>query len=142
MRLGSLASARPAAYDRNQSTVLKSFSSFAVGPHAYVTRWTQTIASGKRAVVTSAQIWTQRFSAATSIGQLLYEISVTPSGGSGVPFLYIIDNDNTVNRVTNVVMSSGPYLQAGDVLYCNTQDSSTGGTVNIATSGSLALFDA
>lgn len=142
MRLGSLASARPAAFDRNPVQTIKQYAAFSVAPHVYTTRWTYTVPAGKRAVMTSAHMWSQLYIAATVVGQRQGDISIAPLGVSQTAVINYYDTDNTANRQIQTYLSQGPLLNATDVITAQTRDSSTGGAVNLSMSATFTEFDA
>ena len=142
MRVSSYAVARPAAFDRNPVQTVKSYASFSLAPAALTSRWSYTVPAGKRAVMTSGNIFVQRNTVATSVGQNQYEIYVAPVGVGATAFMQFYDSDNTLNRSLTLVISQGPLLNATDVVAAQTRDTSTGGSNNVSISATFTEFDA
>jgi len=142
MRVSSYAVARPAAFDRNPVQTVKNYAAFSLAPAALTVRWTYTVPAGKRALLTSAHIYVQRNSTATSIGQNQYDISIAPLGIGATAIMQFYDSDNTLQRTLSGFMGQGPLLNATDVVTGNTRDGSTGGSNNTSISATFTEFDA
>ena len=140
MKLGSLASARPAYYDRNAASVLQTYSA-TPGPHGYTTRWTYTVAAGKKLIVEASSITMGRSTIATVAGQYYTQIS-TFVGADSQLIGWTASVDNTVGLPNFVQMATQATIYAAEVVSCATQDPSTGGTVNFLASLKGTLFDA
>jgi len=142
MRVSSYAVARPAAFDRNPVQTVKSLTVFSDSPAGTTVRWTYTVPAGKRALLTSGTINIQRYTVATSVGQLEYYLAISPLGSGRTGFMGFLDNDNTVNRVLRATIGQGPLLNTADVVEALSRDSSTGGTNNVWMSATFTEFDA
>ena len=140
MRLSSLASARPAYYDRNATSSLQSYNG-SVAPHSATTRWTVTIATGRKAIIEQSTVTYTRLTAATTLGLAENSIQIT-SGATTAYATVIYQYNNAV--YANGVQATGamPTLYAGETLACTTYDQSTGGTVFYHASSKLTLYDA
>lgn len=141
MRLSSLASARPAYYDRNATVVTLSYYAAGLAPHASTTRWTTTIASGYKAFVENGLTTSRRQTAAGTLGDVLNQQKIvsTPTDTFIVPgYMY----NNTVNYVERQIVSTQFTLVAGDTFYAVTSDNGTGGTVEYVNSARCLLFSA
>ena len=140
MRLSSLAAARPAYYDRNATSQLSVYLA-TVAPHANTTRWTVTVASGKKLQVEALTIRTIRSAVATVAGSYTAEIDIVSGATTMISSTHRY-SDNTLNAT----YSSNPYtaftLYAGEQAQAFTEDLSTGGTVQFAVNLKGTLYDA
>lgn len=127
MRVASLGVARPAYYDRN-ATVINANLAIDVAPHADTTRITITVAAGKKALIENVFGLARRTTAATVAGNVNPYSFISSSGGA--PFLEdMVFNSATVGTQVRSSNIQPVTLYASDVLYCQTGDASTGGTV-------------
>lgn len=142
MRVSSYAVARPIYYDRNSSTKGKTYQASAVAPHTTTTRWTYTVPAGKAAYVEALNAMIYRDVAPTVV-------SLAQS------IIYIVSSDAVTSTVLQVrTYSASTYvfyygsqsnialLKAGDQIYANTFDNSTGGAVTYTIDLKLTEFDA
>jgi len=128
MRVGSFAVARPNYYDRNATSTLQNYSA-TVAPHADTTRWTTTVAAGKKLSVELIHIYQERRSAATSPSQVNIQVNITSGATTS---LAVFTNDlaptaigaRDYRLVTNVST-----LYPAEVIYVTTTDASVGGTM-------------
>lgn len=141
MRISSYAVARPAYYDRNATTGVQAYDAAPVAPHVLTTRWTVTVASGRKAMVENANVRLVRLTAAAPVGQTNIQIIVT-SGATQVDLFNIFTWDNTVNVFRSAAMPASVTLYAGETLAATTSDVSTGGTNYIGMFGKYTTFDA
>ena len=127
MRVGSLAAARPAYYDRNATTMVQS-STVLDTPNTGTTRWTTTVASGKKLLIESglASFW--RETAATTAGQVTSVIRVT-SGGVDCDIALIKALNNTVSSYYSDKVNTPTTLYVGETLSGISRDNSTGGSM-------------
>ena len=140
MKVTSYAVARPAFYDRNASSAVQSYLQ-SVSPHGATTRWTNTVASGKKLNVEVTPCRILRGTAATVSGVIAEEITLT-SGASALIMLSNYVTDNTVN-IPYLKDSSASYtMYAGESLASSSYDGSTGGTVQFSLVMKGTLFDA
>lgn len=141
MRLSSLSSARPAYYDRNATTGVFAYDAANIAPHALTTRWTTTVATGKKAFVESGTARVIRQTAATLAGQTNVQIIVT-SGAVQIDLFNIFTYSNTTNVPLTAFVPTQVTIYAGETLAATTADSSTGGLLYIGMFGKITTFDA
>jgi hypothetical protein len=142
MRTGQPIISRPAWYDRNPSSQWLGFFNNNTPPHSDTQRWTYTVPSGKKAMLEYASAYVRRSAAATTVGRVQASIRVTPSGG-GVHTITIAQIlTNNVGDSDRMDLGQGFLLFAGDKIEGYTEDTSTGGTVNILLRAKLTEFDA
>lgn len=140
MRLSSLASARPAYYDRNATTTVLS-TGITVAPHSQTTRVTSTIAAGKKAYIEYVYGMMIRVTAATTAGFM----QITPrftSGGTSAILAQVITVTNSLTTAETKTITGTITLYGGEVFDINSQDQSTGGTVYYEIAAKLTNFDA
>lgn len=140
MRLSSLASARPAYYDRNAVSVFQAYLA-QTAPHATTTRYTYTVAAGKKLLVEHVGSRLLRTSAAAPVGQFGIEQQVT-NGTNQILLSERYSLDNTVNAVTDDIRGLACTIYAGETITGITLDSSTGGLVQYWVSSKGTLYDA
>lgn len=136
MKLGSLAASRPAYYDRNASTSIASYGGD-VAPHAPTTRFTTTVASGKKLLIETTEQYLFTSTAPTVAGRVYSQVQIT-SGGNIVAIGRIDQIQSaTVNSMNNLVVPQAVTVYAGETVTGSTYNGSTGGTVfhNIAYKG-------
>lgn len=141
MRVASLGVARPAYYDRNATNTWNAYAASGVAPHAGTTRWTLTIASGKKCILEVGNITIWRETVAAPVGQvlgLLRLVSGATTGDVGI----VAVSSNTLQTQTAIIVPYGTTLYSGDVFSAVTADASTGGTnyYNLIAKGTI--FDA
>lgn len=135
MKVTSYAVARPAYYDRGASGVASSYGPLAVAPHAITIRWTSTIAAGFKVLVEHTYQSSQRAVVATVAGNW-GSLVIT-----GTNTLQTTAGTSNVTGVTATSVITGAItLYAGDTIYSQTYDSSTGGTVYFETNYKGTLF--
>lgn len=127
MRISSYAVARPAYYDRNATSTLQSYSA-TVAPHADTTRWTTTIATGKKMSVELLQIYQERRTAAVAASQINIQVNVTSGATTALSVFTNELANNTVGARDYRLITNVCTLYAGEVIYVTTTDASTGGT--------------
>jgi hypothetical protein len=141
MKLGSLAGARAQYYDRNAIGGRTRFFS-TVGPHALTTRWTVTVASGRKSLI--------------EVGRVAITTSTLPTvlgfAGAGIDTndgttACTITSVNIATSTTTVLTTSdksvnGITLYAGYTAVGQTSDSSTGGTIIYVVDLTHTTFDA
>jgi len=126
MKFGFPGGPRLEWYDRNPVAKHYASNPSSVAPHSATVRWIYTVPSGKKAFISILQAGVTRQTAATTLGQAYAAIYLTISAVSDV-ILAANLNDNTVGA-KNVLVASGGVLNAGDSIYGQTMDISTGGT--------------
>lgn len=144
MKIGSLASARPAFYDRNATTLTQEYQN-TLAPHGFTVRFTSTIPSGKKAIVEFAYVGIQRQTAATTPGVCAGVVQVN-SGGILLRSPYIDTKDNSVvPATTQIIQSANLTVYAGETIQAQSFDSSGGatpGTVYFVLQAKATQFDA
>ena len=141
MKITSYAVARPQYYDRNASTVVLTYYSFNTAPHSSTTRWTTTVAAGKRVLVEQGVSVSRRTTAATVLGDVLNQQKIvgTPLDIFIIPgYLY----NNTLNVTERQTLPTQFTVYAGETFYCTTADTGTGGGVEYVNSAKCTQFDA
>lgn len=138
MKLGSLSAARPAFYDRNATSTLLNYGN-SLAPHAPTTRWTTTVAAGKKANVETSMVMYYRITAATAASEYSCDQLITSGATTSRP-LYAVSNSNTTyNQYAQFLVTYT--LFAGEQLDFRTYDASTGGTMYFQGSAKLTIFD-
>ena len=144
MRVGSFAVARPAYYDRNATAVNLAFTS-TEAPHAATTRFTVTVASGKKLFMEVLSLAVYRATAASSAGNYITSLS-SYDGTTESNLLYDITYNNTTlaggGPLQRLVVGTSVTVYAGQLIYAVTSDNSTGGTVRYILAGKGTQFDA
>jgi hypothetical protein len=140
MKLGSLAGARAAYYDRNATSSMSAVS-VTSGPHVITLRLSTTIASGKKALIEYGQTGVTRVTVATSSGEYHAFSQITISSTVN-NFIIRPVTDNTAGATVSVFLPTQPTLYAGEVLTGSTYDLSTGGTVTFNFQFKLTTYDA
>lgn len=143
MRLTSgSSSARPAPIDRNHTNQTKYSNTGAIAPHGGTTRWTYTVAAGKKATIQDLLSSIIRSSAAAPVGAAFNEYDYTPSGGALAIVSLRYMNTNGVNDNTDIHLTNLGDMDAGDTLAALDADASTGGTVTFVKSAKIFEYDA
>lgn len=142
MRVSSLGVARPTYWDRNAVPTVADGNSGAVGPHGDTTRWSVTVAAGKKVFIDAAICETLRYTVAAPIGVYYCVLRYTPSGGSASSILSMNSLNNTVGGVERIALGGSIFCIAGDQFFALDADTSTGGTVNFAVKAHYVTFDA
>ena len=140
MRVSSYAVARPAYYDRNATSSVQAFLN-TDSPHGSTTRWTTTVASGKKIVMEAAAFRNLRLTAATVAGVVTSELQLI----SGASTLIMISNRQTDNSLVTqyyVALAAPLTLYTGESLSAATVDLSTGGVVQYSLNFKGTSFDA
>lgn len=128
MKVTSYAVARPAYYDRGAISVVQNYSA-SLAPHAQVTRWTTTVASGRKMNIELANVRLLTDSAATTKSAFDYGSIYITSGLVTFSLCDLILNTNTVNTPLYFQMSGVPTLYAGEIVFAVTASYSTGGVI-------------
>lgn len=141
MSTSILTPARAAYYDRNASSYANQYSAGSVAPHAFVQRFTNTVASGKKLLVEGATVSLYRETAATTTAKTLATVQVNDGvypinicGG----FFYI----SGVGAPQVLILGSGPTVYAGQTISGYSQDLSTGGTITYEIDVKGTTYDA
>ena len=141
MRVASLGVARPAYYDRNASGTRQRYNA-AIAPATFTTRWTATIASGKKAFVEAVFVRCFQATLPPAIGFM--ETYVETSDGVTNTLLASARaaTSLTVKQQAQDRVAGTITLYAGNSIYCTTVDDSTGGTVQFTGDALYTIFDA
>ena len=128
MKITSYALGRPSYWDRNPVTVVQNYSDV-LAPHAQTTRWTTTVAAGRKMNVELANVRVVTTTVATTKGAYNYASIYIVSGAVTFSLCDLLLPTNTVNAPVYFQMTGVPTLYSGETLYGVTSDNSTGGTV-------------
>ena len=142
MKLGSLAAARPAYYDRNAAAVTVQYVGNNIAPHADTVRSTYTVASGRKVLIELGHTALTRQVAAAPVG-LYYATTYIAAGGNTPRYIHNMSKDNTVQPADIVVQAySAVTVYASETVNVLTGDQSTGGQVNYVVMWKGTLYDA
>ena len=141
MKITSYAVARPAQYDRNASSNIQGDAAI-YAPHGVTSRWTSTVPSGFKLFLEACSVSQQNITAPTVAAQASIIIRIT----SGVLFMDPIRLDILTSAVTTSIFSNQVFgqvtLYAGETMNVFTLNSSTGGTVLMASGAKGTQFAA
>ena len=140
MRVSSFAVARPAYYDRNATPQTNEYSA-TVGPHTGTTRYSYTVASGKKAVVEFGFVSLQRVTA-PSAGSTYYGAVLSKSFTISLRTPYVESTSVVVLASSVVALPLSLTLYGGESIEASTGDFSTGGTVFYTIQSKLTVYDA
>lgn len=140
MKLGSLSSARPSIYDRNATGTMLFYNANGVAPHAETTRWTQTVAAGKKAIVEGMYTAKWRDGAAGAASLVWSMVKIT-SGGNTAVVSGIIDAQATTYITSYMGLAGAMTIYAGETVFGVTADISTGGTNAYWNTAKITTFD-
>jgi hypothetical protein len=141
MRVGSLASARPAPIDRNNVTTVNVYGNRNSAPHAQISRFGQTIAAGKKGSLTGASVYIQRVTAAAAVGFPNFIVTMNTGGGNAALLIAQL-RDNVVGTQVNQVYSGSATFTAGTYIAGFSEQNDTGGTVDLFGAAVIQEFDA
>ena len=142
MRLGSLASARSAYYDRNATGTFLQYGG-TVAPHTATTRFSSTIASGKKAYIEVCQAYAYRSVAAGVGNNSVVWFRVLNSGATTYASTIFTRSDTAATGLMiERVVTGQVTIYAGEALEALTIDGSTGGSIDFNLSAKLTNFDA
>ena len=136
MKVTSYAVARPSYYDRNSSAATATYADTAA-PHGETTRWTATIAAGKKQFVEFTRCSVYRLTAPSTASVYEGRIYV-----SGTQFTGAVETSGVVGTLESVTLTGAITLYPGDIIYAATYDLSTGGTVFFSVGYRSTQFDA
>ena len=128
--------------ERSGASIADFYQDNNLAPHADTTRFTYTVAAGKRAIVELLDINLFRNVAASSAGLAGAYFEVQPSGGSFANVFRVEFLDNTANYRVKDSLAPQLWLFAGDAIRARTYDGSTLGGVRYYVSYKLTLFTA
>jgi hypothetical protein len=135
------ASDRAIYYDRAPTPKTFEYNAGGVGPHSFTQRWSYTVPASRKAFLEYVGAWVNRVTAASSVGNFSVEVRYTPSGGSFSRILFMSVADNTLQKPYVYFPTQFGYMGPGDVVTGNTQDASTGGTVDYNVGMKVTEYD-
>lgn len=142
MRAGTAtAVARPIYYDRAPVPTVIAYNA-TVGPHGQTTRASYTVPTGKKAFIESLFAFVQRAAAATAAGNQFGIIGYTPASAAYADIAAPVVNSNTVGTSQALTLTNFGMMAAGDAIFLQTVDNSTGGTGWHLQSCKFNVFDA
>lgn len=127
MKITSYAVARPAYYDRNASSTIGAYVAVAAA-HGNVTRWTITVASGKKLLIEGG-ICTHWQSTAPTVAAGRFALIRITSGATDFDLAFSNAQSSTLNLQFSDKVSTIVTLYAAEAVHGTTGDASTGGTV-------------
>lgn len=139
MRVGSLASARPAYYDRNATSIFQSYNN-TLAPHATTQRYIYTVASGYKLLAELSEAVFMAITAATTVSRCRVDVEVT--NGTVTTSTCAVDTipNNTVNYYYQMLQPSAVTVYAGESVQGYTTNLSTGGTMFMASAFKGTLY--
>lgn len=141
MSTSILTPARAAYYDRNATSQVNAYAGSAIAPHAATTRWTVTVASGKKLLAEVTTCIMVRETAAATPDQYKSTVEIT----SGATTMVVVPNysySNTVSAITTLSSPAAMTLYASETIYGQTRDVSIGGTIYYAINLKGTMYDA
>lgn len=141
MKVTSYAVARPAYYDRNATSGLAVYGAVNIAPHGETTRFTVTVAAGRKAFIEQSRFTAMRIVAATVLNANTLVFRNT-SGATYVDLLYEAKHVLSVGDNLTQGTTGQSTLYAGEALSALTSDSSTGGSWNYYLNCKYTTFDA
>ena len=141
MKLGSLASARPAYYDRAATTKNLAFGTTSIAPHANTTRFTYTVPAGRKMFVESLNVSSFRETIATVAGQQFLNI-VVYDGTTYCNLIALYYYTTAVGSVQSQILGNGATVYAGHQVIGATWDFCTGGAQDLRLSAKGSEYDA
>ena len=142
MKVTSYAVARPMYWDRNAVETSSTYTPADLAPHAETTRFTVTIAAGRKTFMDTAFIQIARTSAYASLGEARVGMFVTPSGGGLTCIMRQSIITTAVYTYQQFTMGGSVLMTAGTVLNATTADGSVGGLVSYQAHAHYIAFDA
>ena len=141
MKVSSFAVARPAYYDRNASSIMPNYSGV-ISPTGATTRYTYTVAAGKKALLEVSTAFISRVTAASSSGQFFSDTRITLANSDYLILHTPHQTDNTLLAPYFASSAAAVTLYAGETISSQTTDNSTGGTILFILASKGTLFDA
>ena len=141
MRLASLASARPEPIDRNATITVSIYLNQNLSPATVTERWSQTIASGKKAQISTMMANIIRCTAATTVDWAFVAITVNSTGSNDTVCAAQFGHNDIGYGNSHVVGVAGTY-SAGSIIKGYTADLSTGGSTRVFVGATIMTYDA
>lgn len=142
MKVTSYALARPVPADRNGLTTTQSYGPTTVGPHGGTSRFSFTVAAGKKVSVLFTQVYIQRSVVATVDGLNRPTITVTPSGGPTTSVITLPRVTNVADNDQSLFVGTSFSLNAADFVEASSFDVATGGSITLFMAMNLLTYDA
>jgi hypothetical protein len=136
MKVTSYAVARPNYYDRNSISTFQTYDA-TPAPHSQVTRWTTTVAAGKKLVIEQFVVGYYVVTAGTVAGNYGSQLYVV---GQLLTTVGAATNTVGFNIYTNQTGLLTVY--AGEAIYASTYNYTTGGTISHLANFKGTTFDA
>jgi len=139
MKITSYAVARPQYYDRGAVSAFFSYSA-TLGNHAATTRWTTTIASGKKLFLEQAEVFLLTATVAAAPLRLATRVQITD--GTNYTSVVAQDQQQSASLYTPNYTTVYPAITvyAGEIIYGTTFNDSVTGTVFMATAAKGTTF--
>jgi len=141
MKTSSYSVSRPVPIDRNAAITVNLYSSANLAPHATTERWTQTVASGKKAQISTILTNIIRCTAATTADFAYAQVSVNITGSNDAIMVSQMGH-NTVGYGDHAVTGEAGTYSAGSVIKGFTNDASTGGSIRVWVGATIMVYDA
>lgn len=141
MKIDYAPTARQAYMMRNPTPVSFHNDSGAVGPHALTARWTQSVPANKIWVIESILVAVRRITVAAPIGLYTARLRISDAGAP-TWLIHWQSVDNTVNYFHLETLAGAIHLNTLASLTFETEDLSTGGTLDFVVSGRLYEYEA
>ena len=141
MKLGSLASSRPDPIDRSATITVNQYLNQNLAAASITERWSQTIASGKKAQISTLVVSIIRCSVATSADWAYVQVSVNTTGTND-PIAIAQFGHNVVGYGDTHVLGIAGTYNAGSIIKGYTVDYSTGGSTRVFVGATVMSYDA
>jgi hypothetical protein len=141
MRLASLASARPEPIDRNATITVSIYLNQNLSPATVTERWSQTIASGKKAQISTMMASIIRCTTATVPEWAYVQVSVNTTGTNDGICIAQMGHNVIGYGDSQMVGVAGTY-GAGSIIKGFTADLSTGGSTRVWVGATVMTYDA
>jgi predicted Zn-dependent protease len=141
MKLGSLASARPDPIDRNATITVNIYLNQNLSPATVTERWSQTVASGKKAQISTMMASIIRCTTATVQEWAYVQVSVNTTGTNDGICIAQMGHNVVGYGDSQMVGVAGTYA-AGSVIKGYTADLSTGGSTRVWVGATVMTYDA
>jgi hypothetical protein len=138
----SAVASRTHYYDRGATPTEDQYSASGVTPHAVTIRWGYTVPTAKKAYCEFVKVWVRRATAAAAAGRVTSSLKYTPDKGIVSTLVIARTTGNAVDSADRDGGAVGAFMAAGDQAEGQTEDLSTGGTVDYVVLMKRAEFDA
>jgi hypothetical protein len=141
MRVGSFNVQRPSPIDRNATITVNNYANANLAAAALTERWTQTIAAGKKAQISTINTNIIRCTAATVADWAYVQVSVNTAGSNDAICVSQLGHNVVGYGNSNVSGEAGTYA-AGAIIKGYTADVSTGGSMRVWVGATIMVYDA